>query len=124
MRAREGEPYSGNVLYLSTFSKTLAPGLRLGWIVAPAEVIRRLVQAKQGAERKAFGAWEACCIGRWRPRPQRLNWIARAILSAPLLTTAGQGEGARQHCRPPALPSTSKRANGGYLKEVDNVTST
>ena len=43
-------PYSGNVLYLSTFSKTLAPGLRLGWIVAPTEVIQRLVQAKQGMD--------------------------------------------------------------------------
>ena len=36
----------GNVIYLSTFSKTLAPGLRLGWIVAPADVIAKLVQLK------------------------------------------------------------------------------
>jgi len=50
LQGREGMPYSGNVLYLSTFSKTLAPGLRLGWVVAPAEVIQRLVQAKQGAD--------------------------------------------------------------------------
>ena len=42
--------YTGNVIYLSTFSKTLAPGLRLGWIVAPKEVIHRLVQAKQGTD--------------------------------------------------------------------------
>lgn len=40
----------GNVIYLSTFSKTLAPGLRLGWVVAPADVIARLVQLKQGAD--------------------------------------------------------------------------
>jgi len=40
----------GNVIYLSTFSKTLAPGLRLGWIVAPPEVITKLVQLKQGAD--------------------------------------------------------------------------
>jgi 2-aminoadipate transaminase len=40
----------GNVIYLSTFSKTLAPGLRLGWIVAPLEVIAKLVQLKQGAD--------------------------------------------------------------------------
>jgi 2-aminoadipate transaminase len=39
-----------NALYLSTFSKTLAPGLRLGWIVAPKAVIAKLVQAKQGAD--------------------------------------------------------------------------
>jgi 2-aminoadipate transaminase len=42
--------YHGNVIYLSTFSKTLAPGLRLAWVTAPAEVIRKLVQAKQGAD--------------------------------------------------------------------------
>ena len=42
--------YSGNVIYLSTFSKTHAPGLRLGWVVAPKEVIHRMVQAKQGTD--------------------------------------------------------------------------
>jgi 2-aminoadipate transaminase len=42
--------YSGEVIYLSTFSKTLAPGLRLGWVVAPKEVIQRLVMAKQGTD--------------------------------------------------------------------------
>lgn len=42
--------YSGNVLYLSTFSKILAPGLRLAWVTAPTEVIAKLVQAKQGAD--------------------------------------------------------------------------
>jgi 2-aminoadipate transaminase len=40
----------GNVIYLSTFSKLLAPGLRLGWIVAPPDVIAKLVQIKQGAD--------------------------------------------------------------------------
>jgi 2-aminoadipate transaminase len=42
--------YHGNVIYLSTFSKTIAPGIRLAWIVAPKEVIRKIVQAKQGAD--------------------------------------------------------------------------
>lgn len=40
----------GNVIYLSTFSKTLAPGLRLAWMVAPREVIQRCVMAKQGMD--------------------------------------------------------------------------
>jgi 2-aminoadipate transaminase len=42
--------FTGNVLYLSTLSKTLAPGLRVAWIVAPESVIARLVQMKQGAD--------------------------------------------------------------------------
>lgn len=49
-RGNETPCYRGNVIYLSTFSKTLAPGLRLGWVVAPPEVIRKLVEAKQGAD--------------------------------------------------------------------------
>ena len=50
MRAKEVPIYSGNVIYTSTFSKILAPGLRLAWVVAPSEVILKLVQAKQGCD--------------------------------------------------------------------------
>ncbi len=42
--------YAGNVIYLSTFSKTLSPGLRMAWVVAPPDVIRKLTHAKQGAD--------------------------------------------------------------------------
>jgi 2-aminoadipate transaminase len=42
--------YSGNVIYLSTFSKLLAPGIRLAWVVAPKEVIRKFVITKQAAD--------------------------------------------------------------------------
>lgn len=41
---------SGNVIYLSTFSKTLCPGFRIAWVVAPEDVIFRMVQAKQGSD--------------------------------------------------------------------------
>ncbi len=42
--------YDGNVIYLSTFSKILAPGLRIAWVVAAPEVIAKMVQLKQGAD--------------------------------------------------------------------------
>ncbi len=37
----------GHVIYLSTFSKILFPGLRVGWLVAPRPVVDRLVAIKQ-----------------------------------------------------------------------------
>ena len=39
-----------NVLYISTFSKTLAPGIRLGWIIAPERVSDKLGLVKQGTD--------------------------------------------------------------------------
>lgn len=49
-RGPNGGCYSGNVIYMSTFSKLLAPGLRLAWVIAPPEVTRKIVVAKQAAD--------------------------------------------------------------------------
>ena len=38
------------VLYLGTFSKILSPGIRLGWIVAPAPVLAKVNLGKQAAD--------------------------------------------------------------------------
>jgi len=40
----------GIVVHLSTFSKTLAPGLRLGWVAAPKGFLRSIAVAKQACD--------------------------------------------------------------------------
>ena len=40
----------GRVIAVRSFSKILAPGLRAGWIMAPAAVIRAFVAARQGMD--------------------------------------------------------------------------
>ncbi|WP_411831829.1 PLP-dependent aminotransferase family protein [Pseudoxanthomonas mexicana] len=39
-----------NVIYMGSFSKVLAPGLRLGYLIAPEALHGKLVQAKQAAD--------------------------------------------------------------------------
>jgi 2-aminoadipate transaminase len=61
-----GMHYTGNVIYLSTFSKLLAPGLRLAWVIAPPEVIRKLVMIKQAADlhTSSFNQYVAYEVGK------------------------------------------------------------
>lgn len=43
----------GIVIYLGTFSKTFCPGLRIGWVAASPQIVRKYVLAKQGADLQA-----------------------------------------------------------------------
>ncbi len=47
--ARKGSLDASRVVYLGTFSKTIAPGLRIGWICASRTLIRRLVLVMQAS---------------------------------------------------------------------------
>ena len=40
----------GLVIYSGSFSKVIAPGLRVGYTVAPEEIVRKMVVAKQGED--------------------------------------------------------------------------
>jgi 2-aminoadipate transaminase len=39
-----------NTILLGSFSKTIVPGFRLGWIVAPDDIMEKLIVAKQAAD--------------------------------------------------------------------------
>ncbi len=39
-----------DVIYLGTFSKIFAPGLRLGWVIAPKPILAKFLLAKQAAD--------------------------------------------------------------------------
>jgi 2-aminoadipate transaminase len=59
---------SGRVVYLSSFSKTLAPGFRVGWVSAPPAVAAKIELSKQAEDLCTGGldqriVYEACRRG-------------------------------------------------------------
>jgi 2-aminoadipate transaminase len=49
-RPIKADDTDGRVVYLSTFSKTVAPGLRVAWVTGPAVIVDKLEVAKQSTD--------------------------------------------------------------------------
>ncbi len=75
----QGQP----VMSIGSFSKTLAPGLRLGWLLGPEEIIRRCVDCgttQMGGGANPFVAQivaEYCRSGAWEPHLMHLRTLYR-----------------------------------------------
>ncbi len=50
LRPIKSDDPEGRVIHISTFSKILAPGLRIAWIFGPQEIVRRVELAKETAD--------------------------------------------------------------------------
>ncbi len=67
-------------IYLGTFSKTLTPGLRLGWVVCPEVLMQWFIKAKQGADLHTgtfaqYVANDICQRGFLKVHVQRLRGV-------------------------------------------------
>jgi len=49
-RPIKADDAAGRVVYLSTFSKTVAPGLRVAWVTGPSAIVDKLEVAKQSID--------------------------------------------------------------------------
>jgi len=94
-------PHSERVLYVGTFSKTLHPGLRLGFIVLPSALVDAFASAKALSDRHSPGAVQEV--------------LARFIADGHLLRHLRRMRELYQQ-RQGVLIDTLRRASGGVLE--------
>jgi 2-aminoadipate transaminase len=85
-----GEPYEPiaardrrRVVYVGTLSKIISPGIRTGWMLAPAPILERVAKLKQGADLCSPGlsqmfAEQYIRQGLWKKNLERLKPIYRS----------------------------------------------
>jgi 2-aminoadipate transaminase len=95
----------GWVVYLSTFSKILAPGVRVGWVAAPAPVLRKVNLGKQGGDLCSSTLAQRFVLeylrrNDWRDHVSRLNVIYSSRRDAMLRALEEELPGEAEWTRP------------------------
>jgi len=96
-RPLRADDTNGRVLYLSTTSKTLAPGFRVGWMVAPPVLIERFDTAKQSTDltsgildqRIVYEAFRRGVLDRLAPRLRENYRHKRDVMEKAIRTHVG-----------------------------------
>ncbi len=73
----------GNILYLGSLSKMMSPGIRVGWIIAPAPVIDRLADIKMQTDYGSSGLSQYVAA-RWLAdghQEQHQIWVRQQLLT-------------------------------------------
>lgn len=94
----EGEPEpsiyaldgSGRVMYVSSFSKVIAPGMRLGYMTAQRDLLERALGAKSGGSVNSFAAFAVhrYATGQLQGHIEEINEIQRVKRDAMLAALA------------------------------------
>ena len=96
-RPIKADDAEGRVIYLSSFSKTLAPGFRVAWITGPAPIVAKLEVIKQAADlltpaldqRIVYEAFRRGVLAERLPMLRRLYQNKRTLMQQTLRAELG-----------------------------------
>ena len=96
-RPIKADDRDGRVVYMSSFSKTVAPGFRVAWIAAPAAIVSKLEVAKQAADlctggldqRIVYEVWKRGVLDLRLPALRTYSQEKRAVMERALTGELG-----------------------------------